>query len=311
MSSLSHIGDLEKSLSDFLDTYPITKTRSKVEATTKLSQPNNNNPVVVDEVSPSTASGNNKRVECSVDVKDEVNPWALIEKFQILQMKESKEKKQISSESKKKKMARALKDQIKHKEDVAQLEKAKEDRNLQRQQDEISKKWDEEQKQIFAKEMEKVDQLKKGRMDQINDNTTRKKKQLAAMREEDSKEIQEISKALVKEEQDKLAKKIKEREKWERIKAENDKKLEVLRLRKVEEERIDAKLMAEFTTKLDLEEGKRLKAIEDRARKLEANRRTLKNEPEQLLSEGMTSVELSMNKKIIEDAQAFLGERCA
>lgn len=243
------------------------------------------------------------------NVGADVNPWTLIETFQILEKKESEKKMQQMSEVRKRKMAKALNDQIKLKNEATKLERDEDDKRLQRQQDEILKKWEEEQKLLMARENEKIEQLKKVRQDQIKDNLERRRRELAETRSEDLKEIQQITKDLLQEENEKLQKKNMEREKWEKIKAENAKKIELRELQKKEEEKLDAKLMEEFTTKMDLEEAKRVKALEDRARKLEINRQSLKQEPDQLLSDGMTSVERSMNKKIIEDAQAFLQSR--
>lgn len=303
VSSLRDIGDLEKAVSDFLEKKPCTtETARPKEAVVEVLK-SNKTPKEAKEIPKECSNSKGANVET------DVNPWTLIETFQILEIKESEQKKHQMSELKKKKMAKALNDQIKLKEEATKLEK-NEDKYFQRQQNEIIKKWEDEQKLIIARETEKIELLKRARQDQIMDNTARRKKHLADTRASDLKEIQQISKALLQEENKKLEKKSKERTKWEGIKTENAKKVEQRRLRKEEEERIDAKLMAESTAKMDLEEAQRFKAIEDRARKLEANRQLLQHEPDQPLSDGMTSVERSINKKIIEDAQAFLEGRC-
>ena len=304
VTKLKDIGDLESSLLDFLEKHPVT-TKKEILPEKVVTQvvDSNETPKEVED-SPEHRMNSNGTYE------EPKNPWTLIEKFQILERKEAEGKRKQMSELRKKKMAKALNDQINLKEKAAKLEQDKEDNDFQRQQNEIFKKWEEEQRLTTAREKEKIAQLKKARQDQIIDNAARKKKQLALTRAEDLKEIQQISKALKEEENEKVEKKKKERQKWEIIKVENAKKVEKRRLMKKEEERIDAQLMAEYTAKMDREEAKRIEAIEDRAKKLEANRKSLKHEPDQLLADGMTSVERSMNKTIIEDARAFLAGRC-
>ncbi len=200
----------------------------------------------------------------------DVNPWTLIETYQLLENEEGKAAERAVMVKQKQDMAVALRDQIKQKEEANGKEKAEEDIYLKLRQQEI-RDWEEEQRQNNEKEKRRTEMLKKVRKDQIEKRAERKKELLEMTRAEELKEMEEIRYALSQEEEEKCMKKIKERQKWEHIKAENAVKIKERNLLKKQEALEDAKLMADMKAKMDQEESKRAKAIEDRAMKLEAN----------------------------------------
>jgi hypothetical protein len=202
------------------------------------------------------------------------NPWELIDKYHILQAKESATKSLHESESRKKRMAMDLNNQIKEKEDS--MNKTKDEyRKFIKSQEQAIKKWEQEQQNCVSKEKQKAEELRKVRENQIQERLRLKEMNDANKKEEESKEIKEIKKALMKEEEVKQRRKLKEREKWENIMKENLIKLEEQKRCKEEEEKMQAKLMADMKEKMDKEEAKRIEALQIRRQKLELNRQLL------------------------------------
>jgi hypothetical protein len=202
------------------------------------------------------------------------NPWQLIDKYKILQAKEETEKSSQESEFRKKRMALALNEQIQEKENTIQKSKDEYRRFIIAQEDAI-KKWEEEKKVSMLKEKQKADELKEVRQQQIQERVRLREKYDTIRKEQESKEIMDIRNALMKEEEKKYKIKVQEREKWEQIMKENAEKLEEKNKRKEEEDRMDAKLMADMKEKMDKEEAKRIETMQKRSQKLEYNSQLL------------------------------------
>jgi len=288
VTTLRDVGDLENVLADTLNNLSRDeKVRAQKKASALASEPG--------ELPTSSQAAPDNRYTAKVeDSQTDVNPWTLIETFKIRETEESKRNKQHMSELKKKKMAAALNAQVKLKEEAMRSEKAEDDTFVRLHQNSI-KEWEEEQRLCAIKQKERTALLKKVRQDQIEASVVQRKEHIAATRAEELKEMQGIAKALAKEEEKKCMKRSKEREKWEHVKAENARKFEERRIRKEDEERMDAKFMADMKAKMDLEDAKRAKAVEDRANKLEAST--------QMLSEAGAS---EKREEILKFEQGFL-----
>ena len=230
---------------------------------------------------------------------DNLNPWTTIETFQIVENEESNEEKKMRAAKKQEDMASVLHDQIKLKSEAARKEKTEDDRFVAIQRQAI-KEWEEEQESSAKLEQEKITELKKLRQDQVEETERKRKAELSKKITTELREIEEIKEALNEEEQLKVRRKLCEREKWERITIENAKKLEIRKLEKEKEARMDAKLMEDLKAKYDEEERKREKALEDRKVKLELNG--------QLLSEAgafnKREETIKFEKKLLEAAEA-------
>lgn len=202
------------------------------------------------------------------------NPWQLIDKYKILQAKEETEKSYHETDSRKKRMAMALNDQIKEKENLIKKSKDEYQRCVTAQEEAI-KQWEEEKQILRLKEKQKADELKKVRQQQIQERLKLKQVHDAIRKEQESKEIMDIQNALMKEEENKYKSKVQERANWENIIKENAEKLKEQNKRKEEEDRMDAKLMAAMKEKMDMEEAKRIEALQMRSQKLEFNSQLL------------------------------------
>jgi len=200
--------------------------------------------------------------------KIDLNPWTLIETYKILENKEAKQKGQHVSEARKQKMANALNDQVKLKQSNLNVEKAEDAQFVEMQRNE-QREWEEEQKLLVIHERKKAEQLKKVRQDQIEESVRRRDFQRKAQRAEELREIQEISKALAKEEGDRCRVRQKEKKQWDLIKKENARKLEERHKKAKEEQNMDAKLMADIKEKMDKEETERAEAFQNRSKHLE------------------------------------------
>jgi hypothetical protein len=194
---------------------------------------------------------------------DNLSPWSLIEKYKILENGEAEQKGQHASEARKKEISKALNAQVKLKQVNLQLEKAEDAKfvNVQRNgQDD----WEEEQRKLTIIEREKIEHLKKARQDQIEERVRSRESQKETQRAEELREIQNITKALAREEEDRYCKRQVEKKQWDLIKIENASKIEKKRQRAKEEQNMDAKLMADIKEKMDNEEAKRVNAIQHR-----------------------------------------------
>lgn len=201
---------------------------------------------------------------------DKVNPWALIETFQIVENESSIEEKKVKAAQKKRDMANVLQGQIRTKKDTAKEEKTEDDKFLVIQRNAI-KDWEEEKVLKAIVEQDKIAELKKVRQEQVEGADRKRKEEQAEKMSSELREIENIKLALEKEEQMKHQQKQLEREKWERITIENLRKNEKRQLQKDEEARMDAKLMEEMKKKYEEEARKRAKAVEDRKVKSEMN----------------------------------------
>mmetsp|Transcript_917 Transcript_917/g.1596 ORF Transcript_917/g.1596 Transcript_917/m.1596 type:complete len:497 (+) Transcript_917:3724-5214(+) len=198
------------------------------------------------------------------------NPWQLIDKYKILQAKEEAEKSYNESEWRKKRMAMTLNEQIEERENAIRNCKEEYQQFVVAQEAAI-RKWEEEKQNSILKQKQKADELKEVRQRQIQERVRLKEIQNARQKEQEGKEMVDIRNALMKEEENKEKSKMQERKKWEQIMKENAMKLQEKKKQKEEEERMDAKLMADMKEKMDKEEAKRIESIQKRSQKLEFN----------------------------------------
>lgn len=223
----------------------------------------------------------------------------MIETFQIVENEHLIEEKKVKAEQKQKDMAKALHEQIRIKKDAVQKEKAEDDKFLAIQRNAI-KEWEEEKVLSSQIEQQKIAELKKVRHQQVEETERRRKAEQQEKISRELKEIEDIKIALEMEEEEKHRKKQLELEKWERITAENSRKLEQRRLQKEVEAKMDAKLMEEMKKKYDEEGRKRAKALEDRKVKLELNGELLKEAG----AFGKREETIKFEKMLLEAAEA-------
>lgn len=243
-----------------------------------------------------------------VNTLDDIsNPWELIDKYKILQAKEAARQTFYESEERKKKMAITLNEQIKEKQLSIENEK-NEYRKYIKSQEQAVKNWEEEQKKLLSREKQNAEELKKVRENQIKERLRLKQMHDAIKKEEEFNEIKEIKKALMKEEEEKFKQKLNEREKWEQIMKENVKKLEEQKRRKEEEDRMDAKLMAEMKDKMDKDEAKRVQSIQNRSHKLDINSKLLSDKGAFKKREELRMFEQSLLKAAQERERAQMEE---
>ncbi len=292
-TNIQNVSDLEQTISEELKSVTRRKpsrthlNKSKVHESDKDESKTEKNPQNIFEQNPS-------KIEI-----DNLNPWTMIGTFQIVENEESNEDKKMRAVRKQEDMASALHDQIELKNKAVKKEKDEDDKFVSIQRQAI-KVWEEEQKLSAKIEQGKIAELKRVRQDQVEETERKKKAELSKKISTELKEIEEIKSALYEEEELKHKRKLLEREKWDRITIENAKKLEIRKLEKEKEARMDAKLMEDMKAKYVAEERKREKAMEDRKIKLEANG--------QLLSEAgafnKREEMIKFEKKLLEAAEA-------
>ena len=259
ITTLHALDDLAKAVEANLHNIPkMEKTEEKDNKPVDFMKKN----VSLSEIQSQHTPHNNKAVHN--DVTDiNLNPWSLIETYKILENGEAEQKGQHASEARKKKMAKALNDQVKLKQANLQFEKA-EDAKFVDVQRNGQERWEEEQRKLSIIERNKIEQLKKARKDQIEERVRRRESQRKTQREEESREIQNITKALAREEEDRCRRRREEKKQWDLIKSENARKIEKRLKIANEEQNMDAKLMADIKDKMDREEAKRVEAIQNR-----------------------------------------------
>ncbi len=251
---------------------PPTNRRTRRSESNEISSNscNNNSNSNSDSNSPQSTSMSSLEQMNATSSSYKVNPWTMIETFQLVENEESREEKKVKAVHKKTCMAAALHEQIRIKKKAAEEEKAEDDKFLKIQRNAIQE-WEEEQVLAAKVEQEKIADLKKVRQQQVEETERKRKAQLDDKMSCELKEIEEIKLALEKEDQIKHQNKQLEREKWDRITAENMTKKKYRQQQKEEEARMDAKLMENMKIKYDNEERKRAKELEDRKIKLEVN----------------------------------------
>jgi hypothetical protein len=217
------------------------------------------------------ASAGSKCLSAQEEVPSkDINPWNLIETFQVIEAEDTIAIGKAKAAQKQKDMASNLNVQIQLKTEAKRLEKENDEKILSIQANAI-KQWKEEQKHREDVEKEKILYLRKVRQEQIEESSRRKKKESAESRANELQEIERLKETLREEEKEKREKKEQERIKWDRIKAENALDVHERELRKQEEMKTDAKLMSDLKERLDKKEAKRIAAFEGRAAKMEMN----------------------------------------
>ena len=212
----------------------------------------------------------------------------MIETFQIIENESSIEQKKAKEIQKQKDVALTLDDQIQLKNETDKLNKREDDKFLEIQRNTI-REWEDEQMLNEKAKDDKISELKNLRQKQVEETERKRKNERSEKLSSEIKEIECIKLDLINQEELKHQRKLEERGKWESIKTENAKKLEQQKLQKIEEAKMDAKLMEDMKRKYDEEESKRVHTLEDRKVKLEING--------QLLSEAGT---FSKREKMIE-----------
>ncbi|GFH47934.1 predicted protein [Chaetoceros tenuissimus] len=202
------------------------------------------------------------------------NPWLLIENYKIKKNEALKEKEIETALVRKKNMAAALDEQVRLKREVTNREKAENDQYVKKQEEAVQK-WKEEQISKAKEEKKLSEKLKGVRLAQIEEKQNMRRKMKNERTKQETKELEEVEKALKQEEQKRILAKEQEKKKWEAIKLENKQKLEEKKKAKLQEAQIDFKLMQDLKERLDRKERNRVEAFEARKKNLELNTKLL------------------------------------
>ena len=196
-------------------------------------------------------------------------------------------------------MATVLNEQIRVK-NQCEREKQLEEEKFLALQTQKSTEWKIEQETVKRKDREKSINLGRLRQHQINELKEKKKKEQEKSRSIELQEILEIRQRLEEEEEHKRQMKVLERERWAKIMVENDKGFKERQLQTEREAALDAKLMADMKTRLDVEQVMRERTYTERLARSETKAK-------QIVETGTVrekEEQLKLQRKVLREVQA-------
>lgn len=223
-----------------------------------------------DSSAPGSNAGNTVEKEAEFDEAKwaEINPWV---KMSLAKSVEGEFADKAASQMRQEKrdtMANNLNEQIRLKQ-LAEDSKRKEDEAFVAAQQREIEEWRVQAELQRQREEEAMKKAAKNIKSQISEQQERKRVQQKLCRARERQEIDEMKCKLQLEEDKQRRAKEDEKLAWEKIRAENEVKLQYRERRREEEAALDAKLMAEMKARLDAEEAARAQALADRLKRNE------------------------------------------
>lgn len=198
----------------------------------------------------------------------EINPWV---KMSLAKSVEGELADKAASQIRQEKrdtMASNLNEQVRLKQ-LAEDSKRKEDEAFVAAQKREIEEWRVQAELQRQREEEAMKKAAENIRSQISEQQDRKRVEQEICRARERQEIDEMKRKLQLEEDKQRQAKEAEKLEWEKIKAENEVKLEHRERVKEEEAALDAKLMAEMKARLDAEEAARAQALAERVKRNE------------------------------------------
>lgn len=209
-----------------------------------------------------------KEAEFDEAIWREINPWVKMSLAKSVEGELSDKAASQMRQEKRDTMANNLNEQIWLKQ-LADDAKRKEDEKFVAAQKRETEGWHEQAELQRQRDEEARKNAAENIKSQISEQQERKRVEQELCRARERQEIDEMKCKLQLEEDRQRQAKEAEKLTWEKIKAENEVKLQYRERLKEEEAALDAKLMAEMKARLDAEEAARARALADRLKRNE------------------------------------------
>ena len=219
---------------------------------------------------PGSNAGNTVEEEAEFDEAKwaEINPWVKMSLAKSVEGELADKAESQSRMEKREIMANNLNEQVKLKQ-IAEDSKQKEDDAFVAAQKREIEEWRIQAELQRQREEQAMKKAAENIKCQIAEEQERRRLEQELCRARERQEIEEMKRKLQLEEEKQRQAKEAEKLAWEKIKAENEVKLQYRERLKEEEAALDAQLMAEMKARLDAEEAARAQALADRLKRNE------------------------------------------
>jgi len=210
------------------------------------------------------------RAQTGTSPKKAYNEWTVLDAYNSIEAEERAAATTRKAKSTQMKFKQTLDGQVEALKGKKPLELEEEKKYLAKQ-GEILEEWKRGQQKVQLAIQAKIDDEKRAREGQIRERNERMKKEAAAKRAAEVKELEICAAEIERQEAIKLELKLQEKERFRKIQLENAKEQIVRQKRREVEAAEDQRLMEEYKQRLEQQEIDRANAFKNRMAKLEAS----------------------------------------